>query len=225
MYEKFIKRVLDLSISFFALLLLSPVLLVITAVGAVVLKGNPFYLQPRPGKNEKIFKMIKFRSMTLAKDSLGNDLPDEERLTGYGRLIRSTSLDELPELLNIFKGDMSLVGPRPQLVRDMVFMTAEERKRHSVRPGLTGLAQVSGRNALRWEKKLSLDLEYIQNITFLGDLRIILKTAKIIIFGGEGGEEETDVTDDYGDYLLKEGRIDREHYDEKQREAKELIHI
>ena len=225
MYEKCIKRIIDILFSFLALLLLSPVFLVLVVLGVVKLKGNPFYIQHRPGKDERIFPMIKFRSMTEEKDAQGNYLPDEQRLTRYGRFIRGTSLDELPELLNIFVGHMSIVGPRPQLVRDMVFMTPEQRERHSVRPGLTGLAQVSGRNALRWENKLQLDLEYIQNITFAADARIVIKTAKILIFGGEAGSDETEVTDDYGDYLLKKGAIDQAVYEDKQQEAKELLKV
>lgn len=151
MYAKFWKRVLDFALSLLALTVLAPVLLVLTVLGAVIMKGNPFFTQIRPGKDEKLFRLIKFRSMTCAKDSSGRLLPDEKRLAAYGRFLRASSLDELPELLNILKGDMSIVGPRPQLVRDMVFMTPEQRKRHTVRQGLTGLAQVSGRNGITWE--------------------------------------------------------------------------
>lgn len=216
---------MDIFLSTLALILLSPILLVLTVLGTCLMKGNPFYIQHRPGKNEKIFPMIKFRSMTEEKDGQGNYLPDAQRMTKYGHFIRATSLDELPELLNIFVGHMSIVGPRPQLVRDMVFMTPQQRKRHSVRPGLTGLAQVSGRNALHWENKLQLDLEYVRNITFATDARIIMKTAKIMIFGGEAGSDETEVTDDYGDYLLKSGAIDQAAYEDKQRQAKELLKV
>lgn len=225
MYGKYFKRCLDFIVALFTMILLSPFVLILTALGAILLKGNPFYMQLRPGKDEKIFRLVKFRSMTMERDENGELLPDEKRMTKYGHFIRATSLDELPEFLNVLKGDMALVGPRPQLVRDMVFMTQQQRKRHSVRPGLTGLAQVSGRNALLWEKKLELDLEYIQDISFGNDLRIIFKTAKIIIFGGDGGSDETEVTLDYGDYLLKKGRIDEASYEEKQTEAKELLHI
>ena len=224
MYAKYIKRVLDILLSLTALLLLSPLLLVLIAVGAVKMKGNPFFTQPRPGKDEKIFHLIKFRSMTNERDADGNLLPDAQRLTGYGRFLRAISADELPELLNILIGQMSVVGPRPQLVRDMVFMSTEQRKRHAVRPGLTGFAQVSGRNALRWENKLQLDLQYISEITFRNDLRIVCKTAKIILFGGESSDE-TEVTDDFGDYLFEKGAVTKEEYDEKQTEAKELLKI
>ena len=223
MYEKCFKRVMDFTLSLCALLVLSPVLLILTAVGAVKMKGNPFFTQLRPGKDEKIFRMIKFRSMTCETDENGNLLPDEVRLTKYGELLRATSLDELPELFNILIGDMSIVGPRPQLVRDMVFMTPEQRKRHSVRPGLTGLAQANGRNAMSWEKKFQYDLEYIREITFLGDMKIILQTA-LKVFARDGITEEGAATaTDLGDYLLEKGAVDRDTYDAKQKEAKRLL--
>ena len=159
-----------------ALVALSPVLLVLTVLGAVKMKGNPFFTQLRPGKDEKIFKLIKFRSMTCETDKEGNLLPDEVRLTRYGKLLRSTSLDELPELINILKGDMSIVGPRPLLVKYLPLYNQEQRRRHDVRPGLTGLAQVKGRNAISWEDKFRLDVAYVNNITFAGDVQIILET-------------------------------------------------
>lgn len=225
MYAKFFKRVIDFTLSLFALIVLSPVLLVLTIVGAIKMKGNPFFTQLRPGKDEKIFKMIKFRSMTCETDENGNLLPDEVRLTKYGKILRSTSLDELPELINILKGDMSIVGPRPQLVRDMVFMTPEQRKRHSVRPGLTGLAQANGRNNMTWEKKFQYDLEYIQNITFWGDIKIILLTV-VKVFKREGITEEGMATAaDLGDYLLYRGEVDQETYEKKQVEAKSLMGV
>lgn len=181
MYAGFFKRVLDLTLSLLALMVLCPVLLVLTILGAVKMKGNPFFTQPRPGKNEKIFKLIKFRSMTCETDADGKLLPDEVRLTRYGRLLRSTSLDELPELINILKGDMSIVGPRPLLVRYLPRYNAQQRRRHEVRPGLTGLAQINGRNAISWEDKFRLDVEYVDNITFWGDLKIIWGTvAKVL---------------------------------------------
>ena len=177
MYARFLKRVLDFTLALIALIALSPVLLVLTILGAVKMKGNPFFTQPRPGKGEKVFNLIKFRSMTCEKDANGNLLPDEVRLTRYGKLLRSTSLDELPELINILKGDMSIVGPRPLLVRYLPRYNAEQRRRHEVRPGLTGLAQINGRNAISWEEKFRLDVEYVDHITFLGDLKIIWGTA------------------------------------------------
>ena len=181
MYAGFFKRVLDFTLSLLALIALSPVLLVLTILGAVKMKGNPFFTQPRPGKDEKIFKLIKFRSMTCETDAEGNPLPDDVRLTRYGKLLRSTSLDELPELINILKGDMSIVGPRPLLVRYLPRYNARQRRRHEVRPGLTGLAQINGRNNISWEEKFRMDVEYVDHITFLGDLKIIWGTvAKVL---------------------------------------------
>ena len=181
MYAKFFKRILDFALSLLALILLSPVLLVLTVLGAVKMKGNPFFTQPRPGKDEKIFRLIKFRSMTCETDAEGNPLPDEVRLTGYGKFLRSTSLDELPELINILRGDMSIVGPRPLLVRYLPRYNARQRRRHEVRPGLTGLAQINGRNAITWEEKFRMDVEYVDSITFWGDVKIIWGTvAKVL---------------------------------------------
>lgn len=183
MYEKFFKRVIDFILSFLALAVLSPVMLVLIIVGAVAMKGNPFFTQKRPGKidkktgEEKIFKLIKFRTMSNKKDKNGNLLPDEQRLNGYGRFLRSTSLDELPELWNILKGDMSLVGPRPLLISYIPYYTQTERMRHDVRPGLTGLAQVNGRNFVSWDNRLAYDVQYVENITFFVDVKIIFMTA------------------------------------------------
>ena len=223
MYAKFFKRVMDFVLSLCALIVLSPVLLILVVLGAVIMKGNPFFTQLRPGKDETIFKMIKFRSMTCETDENGNLLPDEVRLTKYGKFLRATSLDELPELLNIVKGDMSIVGPRPQLVRDMVFMTPEQRRRHSVRPGLTGLAQCNGRNAMSWEKKFEYDLIYIKKITFWGDVKILLQTV-VKVFQRDGINEEGMATaEDLGDYLLSCGKVEPEDYEKKQQEALQLI--
>ena len=176
MYAKFWKRVLDLCISAAALLLLSPVLLILILAGAVAMKGNPFFTQLRPGKDEKIFRLIKFRTMTMEKDRSGKLLPDAQRLNSYGKFLRATSLDELPELINILLGQMSLVGPRPLLVEYLPYYTDEERKRHSIRPGLTGLAQVNGRNSLTWEQKFAYDLAYVDNITLVTDIGILFQT-------------------------------------------------
>ncbi len=181
MYAKFLKRLFDFVLALIGLIVLSPVLLILMVLGAVKMKGNPFFAQERPGKNEKIFKLIKFRSMTCEKDGQGNLLPDEKRLTKYGKLLRSTSLDELPELFNILKGDMSIVGPRPLLVRYLERYNTFQRRRHEVRPGLTGYAQVHGRNAITWEEKLRYDVEYVDNITFLADIKIILGTVKAVL--------------------------------------------
>lgn len=181
MYAKFFKRAIDFTISLCALIILSPVLLVLTIVGAVKMKGSPFFTQFRPGKDEKIFKLVKFRTMTCEKDKDGNLLPDEKRLTKYGRMLRSTSLDELPELWNILKGDMSIVGPRPLLVEYLPYYTEEERHRHDVRPGLTGLAQINGRNAISWDQKLAYDVDYIKKISFINDIKIIIGTVEKVL--------------------------------------------
>ena len=224
MYANNLKRILDFFCALAAICCLSPLLVVLTVVGAFKMKGNPFFTQPRPGKDEKIFRLVKFRTMTNEKDANGKLLPDDVRLTAYGKFLRSISLDELPELFNILKGDMAVIGPRPQLVRDMVFMTPEQRKRHTVRQGLSGLAQINGRNAVTWEKKIEYDLEYIKKITFLGDVKIILTTLnKAFIKRSDITEEGSDTATDLGDYLLASGRITREEYDRGQEEAKKLI--
>jgi lipopolysaccharide/colanic/teichoic acid biosynthesis glycosyltransferase len=182
MYGKVIKRVLDFTIALCATICLSPVLLLLTVLGAVKMKGNPFFTQERPGKDEKIFKLIKFRTMTCEKDENGNLLPDDDRLTRYGKLLRSTSLDELPEFLNILKGDMSFVGPRPLLVEYLPYYTEKERCRHNVRPGLTGLAQVNGRNNIgSWEERFAYDIEYVENLSLTNDIKILFKTVMKVI--------------------------------------------
>ena len=175
-YRCFFKRFYDIVLSGIALILLSPILLILIILGAIKMKGNPFFTQLRPGKNEKIFKLIKFRTMTNVKDKDGNLLPDEKRLTRYGKILRSTSLDELPELLNIFLGHMSIVGPRPLLPKYLPYYTDVERKRHNVRPGLTGYAQVHGRNAVSWDAKLEYDVVYVKSISMLGDIKILFLT-------------------------------------------------
>lgn len=176
MYKHFFKRLLDIVLSGCALIVLSPFLLIFTITGAVAMGGNPFFTQERPGKDEKIFKLIKFRSMSNKTDKEGNFLPDSVRLNSYGKLIRKLSIDELPELINILKGDMSIVGPRPLDVLYIPFYNDVEKHRHDVRPGLTGLAQVNGRNALNWPDRFAYDIEYVNNITFLNDTKIVLKT-------------------------------------------------
>lgn len=187
-YAKYIKRITDFFLSFCALTVLSPLFIVLAVIGAIIMKGNPFFFQLRPGKNEKIFKLIKFRTMTCEKDKDGKLLPDEQRLTGYGNFLRHTSLDELPELFNILKGDMAVIGPRPLLPEYLPFYTETERHRHDVRPGLSGLAQINGRNAVTWEEKFSWDLKYVSNITFFGDIKIILLTVKKAFIKVEGVE-------------------------------------
>lgn len=224
-YRQCFKRFYDIFLSFLAISVLSPILLILIIMGAIKMKGNPFFTQLRPGKNGKIFKLIKFRTMTNEKDENGNLLPDEKRLTKYGKFLRSTSLDELPELLNIFIGNMSIVGPRPQLVRDMVFMTDEQNERHTVKPGLTGLAQCSGRNNMSWEKKFEYDLQYIEKISLLRDVGIIFKTA-FKVFKRDGITEEGEATaTDLGDYLLSKGDVTKEEYDKLQSEALELMKV
>ena len=231
MYAKVFKRLLDLILSVTALIVLLPILLILTVVGAIVMKGNPFFLQPRPWKKdkngkEKIFKLIKFRTMNNAKDKDGNLLPDDQRLSRYGAWLRSTSLDELPELLNIAMGHLSICGPRPFLVRDCVFMTDEQRRRHDVRPGLTGLAQVNGRNNITWEQKIEYDLQYIDNgITFIGDMKIIFQTIGKVLKRSDTVREGTVSDMDFGDWLMMEGKVDQETYDAKQAEARALLGV
>ncbi len=176
LYRQFFKRFYDILLSALALIVLSPILLILIIVGAIVMKGNPFFTQLRPGKNEKIFKLIKFRTMTNARDKDGNLLPDDKRLTKYGKFLRSTSLDELPELINIFIGTMSIIGPRPLLPEYLPYYTEEEKHRHDVRPGLTGLAQANGRNAISWDDKLAFDVRYVSKITLWSDFKIIIQT-------------------------------------------------
>lgn len=192
-YEKIVKRLLDFLLSLTALCILSPVLLILVILGAWKMKGNPFFTQQRPGKGEKIFKLIKFRTMTCETDADGKLLPDEQRLTKYGRFLRSTSLDELPELINILKGDMSIVGPRPLLVSYLPRYNAEQRRRHDVRPGLTGWAQVNGRNAISWEDKFRLDVWYVEHIGFGIDVKTIFLTVKNVL-RREGISSDTSAT-------------------------------
>lgn len=181
MYARYVKRILDFILSLSAFVVLSPILLVLMILGCIFMRGNPFFTQLRPGKDEKIFKLIKFRTMDNRKDKDGNLLPDDIRLNKYGRILRSTSLDELPELLNIIKGDMSIVGPRPLLVEYLPRYNVEQKHRHDVRPGFTGYAQANGRNSITWEDKFKFDVYYVRNISFLLDVKIILKTIKVVL--------------------------------------------
>ena len=224
MYRKYIKRILDFILSLVAIIILSPVLLIVAILVRTKLGTPVIFKQQRPGLNERIFTLYKFRTMTDERDEEGNLLPDEIRLTKFGKLLRSTSLDELPELFNILKGDMAIVGPRPQLVRDMVFMSDKHRQRHAVRPGLSGLAQINGRNDIDWESKLDWDLKYICNITFIGDVKIILKTIVKAFIKQEGITSANMATaEDYGDYLLSKGAIDKKEYDKKQFVANTIL--
>ena len=181
MYAKCLKRVLDFLLSLIALIVLSPILLILIMLGTVFMRGNPFFTQERPGKNEKIFKLIKFRTMDNRTDKEGRLLPDEVRLNKYGRFLRASSLDELPELINILKGDMAIIGPRPLLVKYLDRYNEEQHHRHDVRPGLTGYAQAHGRNAVSWEDKFAMDVWYTKHITFIGDIKIILDTVNTVL--------------------------------------------
>lgn len=223
LYGRYFKRPMDFILSLLAIIMLSPVFLIIALLVKINLGSPVVFKQKRPGLNEKIFTLYKFRTMTDERDKNGELLPDSVRLTKFGKFLRSTSLDELPELWNIVKGDMSIVGPRPQLIRDMVFMTLEQRQRHKVLPGLTGLAQVSGRNRITWDKKLELDLNYIKDITFLKDCKIIFQTI-IKVFSREGiTSDGVDTAEDLGDYLLRTGTIKEDVYNRNMKECELLI--
>jgi undecaprenyl phosphate N,N'-diacetylbacillosamine 1-phosphate transferase len=182
MYSLFLKRIIDFTLSLIALLVLSPILLIVTILLYIMNQGKPFYTQERPGKNARIFKVIKFKTMNDKKDSSGKLLPDKERLTPIGQLVRSTSIDELPQLINVLKGDMSLIGPRPLLVKYLPLYNEKQARRHEVRPGITGWAQVNGRNAISWEQKFDYDVWYVDNISIILDISIIFKTLKKVIF-------------------------------------------
>lgn len=217
MYAKYIKRTLDLILSLMALIVLMPLMIIIGILVRINLGSPIIFKQKRPGKNEKIFTLYKFRTMTDKRNIDGNLLPDEYRLTKFGKFLRSTSLDELPELINIIKGDMAIVGPRPQLIKDMLFMTKEQRRRHSVRQGLTGLAQINGRNNITWEEKLEYDLRYIENITFVEDTKIILKTILKVFKRDDINTNGMDTAEDLCDYLLRTNKITEEEYEKKLR--------
>lgn len=226
-YEKYIKRLLDFICSLLFIIMFCWLYAIIAVIVRLKMGSPVLFKQPRPGmvKNgkETIFYMYKFRSMTDARDSKGNLLPDDQRLPKFGAMLRSTSLDELPEVFSILKGDMSVIGPRPQLVRDMVFMSDEQRMRHTAKPGLTGLAQVRGRNAVTWEEKIDWDLKYIKNVSFLGDVKILFETIAVVFkrSGITDGENVTAL--DYGDALLKAGKVSEPQYDALQAYAKNLI--
>ena len=223
MYRNFGKRVLDLILSVLGLIILLPLMIIIYFLVMIKLGRPAIFKQERPGKNEKIFTLYKFRTMTNQKDRLGNLLKDEQRLTKFGKFLRSTSLDELPELINIIKGDMSIVGPRPQLVRDMVFMNEEQRKRHKVRQGLTGLAQINGRNNITWEQKINYDLEYINNISLKNDCKIVLKTIEKVFKRENIETDGMQTAEDLGDYLLRNKVINEDEYFTKIEEAKKIL--
>lgn len=226
MYAKFFKRPIDIFCALAAIIVFSWLYIIVAVLVRVKLGSPIIFKQPRPGKDEKIFTLYKFRTMTDERDENGELLPDSVRLTKFGKFLRSTSLDELPEAFNILFGHMSVVGPRPQLVRDMVFMTLRQRERHSVRPGLSGLAQIKGRNGITWEEKLEYDLMYIEKVTFWSDFKIVFFTVWTAFFKQDGiSQEGMDTAEDLGDYLLEEGRITKSDYDNKQNEAKELLRL
>lgn len=200
MYKKYIKRLLDIIISLVALIVLSPILLIVALLVKIKLGSPIIFKQERPGKDEKIFKLYKFRSMSDKKDENGNLLPDDKRLTKFGKILRSTSLDELPEFINILKGEMSLIGPRPLAVCYLPYYNEKEKKRHSVRPGLTGLAQINGRNALNWDKRFAYDIEYVENITFINDIKILFKTVLKVLKRDDVIISGTGKTIDFDEY-------------------------
>lgn len=229
-YERVVKRIIDIICSSLAIIVFSWLYVIIAIMVKIKLGSPVIFTQYRPGLidpktgKERIFKLYKFRTMTDKKDEEGNLLLDEERLTKFGAWLRSTSLDELPEAFNILNGSMTLVGPRPQLVRDMVFMTDEQRMRHTAKPGLSGLAQINGRNAIVWEDKLDWDLKYIKKITFLGDVKIIIATVKTAFFKQEGiSQDDMATAEDFGDYLLRTGKVAQDDYDMKQEVAKKIL--
>lgn len=228
-YEKYIKRLIDIVCSLAAIICFSPLYVGIAILVRTKLGSPILFVQERPGLlgedgKESIFKMYKFRTMTDEKNQNGELLPDEVRLTAFGKWLRSTSLDELPEVFNILNGTMSIIGPRPQLVRDMVFMSEEQRMRHTAKPGLSGLAQVNGRNAISWEDKIKWDLKYIEKIKFTEDFKIIFATIKKAFIKQEGiTQADMATAEDYGDYLLRCGKINQDEYDEGQLKAKIII--
>lgn len=229
-YESYIKRLLDIICSLLAILFLFWLYIIIAVVVRIKMGPHVLFKQPRPGiidhdsGVEKIFNMYKFRTMTDERDEKGDLLPDEKRLPAFGAWLRKTSLDELPEVFNILRGDMSIIGPRPQLVRDMVFMSDIQRMRHTAKPGLSGLAQVRGRNAITWEEKLGWDLKYIEKVSFLKDLKIFFETIRVAVFRSKGvtdGENATSL--DYGVALLRSGNVTQNEFDKLQEYAKKLL--
>ena len=197
MYAKYFKRIIDFILSFVGIIVLSPIFVILMILGSVFMRGNPFFTQMRPGKDEKIFKLIKFRTMDNRKDSDGNLLPDEVRLNRYGRFLRSTSLDELPELFNILKGDMAIVGPRPLLVEYLPLYSDTQKKRHEVLPGLTGWAQVNGRNSISWTERFELDIDYVDNITFMKDIKILILTVQSVFLHEGISSATSDTMEDF----------------------------
>ena len=223
MYQKFFKRLLDIIISLIGIICFSPILLIVYILVLIFMGYPAIFKQPRPGKNEKIFNLYKFRTMTNKKDKNGKLLPDDKRLPKFGKILRKTSLDELPELFNILLNKMSFIGPRPMLVRDMVFFDKETLRRQSVMPGLTGWAQVNGRNSINWDDRFKHDLYYVEHLSLKMDLKVILLTIKTVLKREGIGEDGGDLSIDYGDYLLKHKRVSKKEYDKKQIEAKKIL--
>lgn len=212
MYTKFFKRAIDFILSLCALIVLSPLLVILTIIGAICMKGNPFFVQKRPGKNERIISLLKFRTMTNEKDKDGKLLPDEIRLVSYGKFLRSTSLDELPSLINILIGDLSIIGPRPLLIEYLPWYTETEKHRHDVRPGLTGWAQVNGRNTVNWDRRFELDVEYVNNISFRFDLKIFLMTIQKVIKRSDIAEDTRIVEGNFADIRKKKVKIEKKEF-------------
>ena len=230
-YEKYIKRLLDIICALLAIIVFCWLYLLVAILVRIKMGSPIIFKQPRPGLidkktgKEKIFDMYKFRTMTNEKDEEGNLLPDSKRLSKFGAWLRRTSLDELPEVFNILKGDMSIIGPRPQLVKDMVFMSNEQRMRHTAKPGLSGLAQVKGRNAISWEEKFNWDLKYIENVSFWNDFKLVFETVKSVFIKRDGITDGENVTAlDYGDSLLKDGIITKTKHDLLLKKANKIIH-
>lgn len=212
MYAKFFKRAIDFILSLCALIVLSPLLVILTIIGAICMKGNPFFVQKRPGKNERIISLLKFRTMTNEKDKDGKLLPDEIRLVSYGKFLRSTSLDELPSLINILIGDLSIIGPRPLLIEYLPWYTETEKHRHDVRPGLTGWAQVNRRNTVNWDRRFELDVEYVNNISFRFDLKIFLMTIQKVIKRSDIAEDTRIVEGNFADIRKKKVKIEKKEF-------------
>lgn len=212
MYAKFFKRAIDFILSLCAFIVLFPLLVILTIIGAICMKGNPFFVQKRPGKNERIISLLKFRTMTNEKDKDGKLLPDEIRLVSYGKFLRSTSLDELPSLINILIGDLSIIGPRPLLIEYLPWYTETEKHRHDVRPGLTGWAQVNGRNTVNWDRRFELDVEYVNNISFRFDLKIFLMTIQKVIKRSDIAEDTRIVEGNFADIRKKKVKIEKNNF-------------
>jgi lipopolysaccharide/colanic/teichoic acid biosynthesis glycosyltransferase len=224
-YNVFLKRFFDFFLSLLAIVILSPVFLLVYVLSAIILGGDPIFKQYRPGRNGKIFKLYKFRSMSNKKDKDGNLLPDDQRLTKWGKILRKTSLDELPQLFNILKGDMSIIGPRPRMVEECVFLDETQMDRFKVRPGITGWAQVNGRNSITFDKVVKFDKEYVEKQSLWFDIKILFKTVGYVLGKGKKdiNKEGTVSNEFHGDYLLRTGQIEKSYYDEKISSAKEII--